>query len=241
MFIIINLQCRQYSDNLKAWWRHQMETFSALLAFCAGNSPGTGEFPAQRPVTWSFEVFFDLRPNKRVSKQSWGWWSETPSSSLWRYHNETCLNHVDDHVSPSTVHLHTGNLVTNDKHFQTVATCTLEWNAYSTDIDRWMIQIDKLFTTNMTNNQLSHNSWKRDVSRVYNAEFYVSFILPHSHLYFQGPDNNSSNILIWHATCKVSFGGFGPLGCRATYSYLGAFQKHLWAHKSKSSYIFTCE
>ena len=41
------------------WWRHQMKTFSALLAICAGNSPVPGEFPAQRPVTWSFDVFFD--------------------------------------------------------------------------------------------------------------------------------------------------------------------------------------
>ena len=70
-----------------AWWRHQMETFSALLAICAGNSPVSGEFPAQRPVTRRFEVFFDLRPNKRLSKQSWGWCSETPSSSLWRHRN----------------------------------------------------------------------------------------------------------------------------------------------------------
>ena len=44
-----------------------METFSALLAICAGNSPVTGEFPAQRPVTRSFDVFFDLRLNKRMS------------------------------------------------------------------------------------------------------------------------------------------------------------------------------
>ena len=55
------------------WWRHQMETFSALLALCAGNSPVTGEFPAQRPVTRSFDVFFGLRLNKRLSKQSLGW------------------------------------------------------------------------------------------------------------------------------------------------------------------------
>ena len=34
-----------------SWWRHQMETFAALLALCAGNSPITGEFPPQRPVT----------------------------------------------------------------------------------------------------------------------------------------------------------------------------------------------
>ena len=38
-----------------------METFSALLAICAGNSPVSGEFPAQRPVTRSFDVFFDVR------------------------------------------------------------------------------------------------------------------------------------------------------------------------------------
>ena len=45
-----------------------METFSALLALCAENSPLTGEFPAQRPVTQIFAVFFDLRLNKRWSK-----------------------------------------------------------------------------------------------------------------------------------------------------------------------------
>ena len=70
-----------------SWWRHQMETFSALLAICAGNSPVTGEFPAQRPVTRSFDAFFDLRLNKRLSKQSWGWWFETLSRPLWRHCN----------------------------------------------------------------------------------------------------------------------------------------------------------
>ena len=70
-----------------AWWRHQMETFSAFLALCAGNSPVTGEFPSQRPVTRSFHVFFDLRLNKRLSKQSWGWWFEMPLRSLWRHCN----------------------------------------------------------------------------------------------------------------------------------------------------------
>ena len=69
------------------WWRHQMETYSALLAIRAGNS-----FPAQSPVTWSFDVVFDLRLNTRLSKQPWGWWFETPPWSLWRqcngvYHN----------------------------------------------------------------------------------------------------------------------------------------------------------
>ena len=55
-----------------------------------GNSPVTGEFPAQRPVTQSFGVFFDLRLNKRLSKQSWGWQFETPSRPLWRHCNEMC-------------------------------------------------------------------------------------------------------------------------------------------------------
>ena len=72
---------------LITWWRHQMETFSALLAISAGNSPVTGEFPAQRPVTRSFDVFFDLRSNKRLSKQSWGWWFGTPSHPLWHHSN----------------------------------------------------------------------------------------------------------------------------------------------------------
>ena len=69
------------------WWRHQTETFSALLAPCAGNSPVPGEFPTQRPVTRSFDVFFDLCQNKRLSKQSWGWWFETQSRPLWRHCN----------------------------------------------------------------------------------------------------------------------------------------------------------
>ena len=74
---------------LMTWWRHQMETFSALLAICAGNSAVAGEFPAQRPVTRSFDVFFDLRLNKRLSKQWWGWWFETLSCPLWRHCNGT--------------------------------------------------------------------------------------------------------------------------------------------------------
>ena len=64
-------------------WKSMMTSsngnISALLAICAGNSPVPGEFPAQRPVTRIFDVFFDLRLNKRLSKPSWGWWFETPS------------------------------------------------------------------------------------------------------------------------------------------------------------------
>ena len=77
--------CRQ---NPPTWWHHQMETFSALLAICAGNSPVSGEFPAQRPVTRSFDIFFDVRLIKRLSKHSRGWWFETLSHPLWRHPNE---------------------------------------------------------------------------------------------------------------------------------------------------------
>ena len=77
---------RHFTDD--TWWRHQMETLSALLAVCAGNSPVLGVFTAQRPVTRSFDVFFDLRLNKRLSKQSWGWWFETLSRQFWRHCND---------------------------------------------------------------------------------------------------------------------------------------------------------
>ena len=65
-----------------------METFSALLAICVGNSLVTGRFPAQRPVTRSFDISFHLCLNKRLSKKSLGWWFETPSRSLGRHRNE---------------------------------------------------------------------------------------------------------------------------------------------------------
>ena len=58
-------------------WRQRLidaDWFCALLVFCAGNSPVPGEFSAQRPVTRSFDVFFDLHMHKQLSKQSRGWW-----------------------------------------------------------------------------------------------------------------------------------------------------------------------
>ena len=56
-----------------------------------GEFTGPGEFPAQKPVTRSFDLFFDLRLNKRLSKQPWGWCFETPSWSLWRQCNDAYL------------------------------------------------------------------------------------------------------------------------------------------------------
>ena len=61
-------------------WKHFPRNWSFLWEF-------TGECPVQRPMTRSFDVFFDLRLNKRLSKQSWGWWFEIQSRSLWRHCN----------------------------------------------------------------------------------------------------------------------------------------------------------
>ena len=52
----------------------------------------TGEFTTQRQVTRIFDIFFDLRPKKRLSKQSWGWWFETPWGPLWRHCNVMAHN-----------------------------------------------------------------------------------------------------------------------------------------------------
>ena len=69
-----------------SWWRHKMETFPALVAFCEGNSPVTDEFLLPRPVTQSF-IFFDLRLNKPFSKSSRRRWFATPLRSLLRHCN----------------------------------------------------------------------------------------------------------------------------------------------------------
>ena len=49
----------------------------------------TGEFHSQRPVTRRFDIFYDLRLNKRLSKRSESWWFETPQRSIWRHCNVT--------------------------------------------------------------------------------------------------------------------------------------------------------
>ena len=80
-----------------------METFSALLAFCVGNSTVPGEFPTRRPVTRNFDVFFDLRLSKPLSKQWWGWWFEMLSCPLWRHRNGCIYFHVT--VAFAAVHI----------------------------------------------------------------------------------------------------------------------------------------
>ena len=91
--------CHIIWHHMGSWWRHQTETFSALLALCAGNSPVTGKCPSQRPLARSLDVFFNLRLNKRLSKQLWGWWFETPSRPLWRHCNGFTFNSLFPRLS----------------------------------------------------------------------------------------------------------------------------------------------
>ena len=73
--------------------------FFRVTGLCAGNSPVTAEFPAQRPVMQSCEIFVDLRLNKRLSKL-WSWWFEMPLPSLWRHCNAAWQNRAADHQQP---------------------------------------------------------------------------------------------------------------------------------------------
>ena len=86
LVIIVYVVCHKIRHDNKPWWRHQMETFSTLLAFCEGNPPVIDGFPSA--VTPSFDVFFNLHRNKRLSKQSKRRWFDTPSRSLWRHFND---------------------------------------------------------------------------------------------------------------------------------------------------------
>ena len=83
---------------------------STMMTSSNGNifrvtGPLCGEFtgprwiPTQRPVTQSFDVYFDLRKNKRLGKQSWGWWFGTLSWSLLRHRNDQWIELCSTNVS----------------------------------------------------------------------------------------------------------------------------------------------
>ena len=64
-----------------------------ITGHLCGEFTGHRWIPRQRLVTRSFDLFFDLRLNKRLNKQWWGWWFETPSRPLWRHSNGNMLVH----------------------------------------------------------------------------------------------------------------------------------------------------
>ena len=69
-FGCLNVLGANSSDDFIPWWRHQMGTSSKLLALCAGNSLVTGEFPSQRPATWSFDVSLIRSVTEQMFKQT---------------------------------------------------------------------------------------------------------------------------------------------------------------------------
>ena len=135
----LTLTIQQNSSN--AWWRHQMETVSVLLAICAGNSPVTGEFPAQRPVKWSFDASFNLRMNKWLSKQWWDWWFETPSRPLWRHCNRFSLSRPAQCVITDVSHMESPPPRNN--HFKKILTSMLHIYSQLKAIDQESLYIRK--------------------------------------------------------------------------------------------------
>ena len=95
-------------------WRHQMETFSTLLALCAGISPFTGEFPSQSTITRSFDVFFDLRLDIRLNKH----WFLVSMRCLVRW-NKT-LNLLPRTKMPTILHVITLSPISSIKWVDTM-------------------------------------------------------------------------------------------------------------------------
>ena len=118
IFKPVAVTCPTHDGVIK--WKH----FPRYWPFVRGIYRVTGEFPAQRPVTRSFDVFFDLRLNKRLSKQSWGWWLETPSRPLWRHCNE--IGHQDGCRVTSLIILHLWCSLVRGIPLQQFQ-CWLEW------------------------------------------------------------------------------------------------------------------
>ena len=89
-----------------------------VTGLCAGNSPVPVNSPHKGQWRGAFDVFFDLRLNKRLSKQTWGWWFETLSSSLWRqcfekiYHVKWIALHC--YTAPSTRRIRRYDRITNE-------------------------------------------------------------------------------------------------------------------------------
>ena len=97
---------------LDTWWRHQMETFSALLVHVRGSPRSMVNSPHKDQWRGTFDVFFDLSLNKQFSKQSWDWRFETPLCSLWRHCNDMptgisphdgCRCHVPNSLAPWSI------------------------------------------------------------------------------------------------------------------------------------------
>ena len=143
-----------------------METFSELLDICAGNSLVPGEFPTQRPVTRSFDVFFDQRLNKRLSKQSWGWWLETLSRPLWRHCNVLSKS-VSVTVSDFSRASNPCKLVCQNRRKNTLVQRT-------TAVDIWFVRMSFLLVSDNQTIEISNHG--NTVECHYNAVQYCKML-----------------------------------------------------------------
>ena len=89
-YIIHALRCitmsNSYPSRLHVLPMHMMTSSNGNIFRVTGHL--CGEFPAQRPVSWGLNVFFDLSLNEQLNTHSWGWWFQTPSHPLWRQSND---------------------------------------------------------------------------------------------------------------------------------------------------------
>ena len=100
-----------------------METFSASLVLCAGNSPVTGEFPTQRPVTQNVDVFFDLPLDKQLKKQPRCRWFERPD----RTHCDVTVMIVSEEQDCIYVSYHYASLDTASSSVMSTYYIHAEW------------------------------------------------------------------------------------------------------------------
>ena len=67
-----------------------------------GEFTGLRGIPSTKASDAELWCFFYMRPNKQLSKQSWGWWFETPLWSLWRHRNVAGTYGVISHWANTT-------------------------------------------------------------------------------------------------------------------------------------------
>ena len=132
-----------------------MERFSMMTSWngnifrvtgpLCGEFTGPGEFPSRRPVTRSFDVFFDRRMFKRLSKQPWGWWFETSSWSLWRHcHGDLCYHVRHDMTKWYEMLIPTDQCLSSCQHVNIMRT---RWNGrhFAVSIFKLIFSYDDCF------------------------------------------------------------------------------------------------
>ena len=205
-------QC--HDDVIK--WKH----FPRNWPFVQGNSPVTSEFPAQRPVTQSFDVFFDLHLNKRLSKQSRGWWFETPSCPLWHHYITVMLCHLSNHFLKQ-FWLIVIQTIRNEARwyqnqnstfsFRKMHLLLIQKNAFANIIIFFNGNLFRIF------NELTHHKYEAATECNKNGKYWLQSHLASFPKHFPGPwtpyiSHWKQNLSKWHVLV--------PKSCRASKAYV---------------------